>query len=62
MEYPAHSESSGMVPELTLPDSKHLGPAYGTSPLSRWLAILHGYALGIFHFPFGAAFHTVCLH
>jgi len=44
------------------PYSEHLGPAYGTYALSGRPAVLHDYASGILHFPFGAAFHTVCLH
>jgi len=47
---------------LTLPDSKHLSPTRGTYPLSRRPAVLHSYGLSVLHFPFGAAFHTVCLH
>ena len=41
---------------------EHLGPACGTDALSRRLPILHGYALGILHFPLGAALHTIGLH
>jgi hypothetical protein len=44
------------------PYSEHLGPAYGTCALSGRPAVLHDYASGIPHFPFGAALHTVCLH
>jgi hypothetical protein len=44
------------------PYSEHLGPAYGTYALSGRPAVLHDYASGILHFPFGAAFHAVCLH
>jgi len=47
---------------LSLPDSEHLGSAHRTYTLSSRPAILHDYASGILHFPFGAAFHTVCLH
>ena len=50
------------VVALTLANSEHLGAAYGASTLGCRLIVLHGYALGIFHFPFGAAFHAVCLH
>ena len=46
---------------LTLPDSKHIGAAYGTYTLSRRLTVLHSYGLGVLHFPFGATFHTVCI-
>ncbi len=46
----------------TFPYPEHLSTACGTHPLSCGLTILHGYALGILHFPFGAAFHTVRLH
>ena len=48
--------------DLALTDPKHLGPTCGTYTLSCWFTILHGYGLGVLHFPFGTAFHTVCLH
>ena len=44
------------------PATQGICPTCGTYPLSRWLTILHGYALSILHFSFGTAFHTVCLH
>ena len=48
---------------LALPDSKHLGSAYGAHTLGRWPAILHGYAFSILHFPLGTAFHAIsCCH
>ena len=47
---------------LTLPYSKHLGATYGAYALGGWFAIFHGYSLGVFHFPLGAALHTVCFH
>ena len=47
---------------LTLSYSEHLGPTYGAHPLSCRLTIFHGYALSVLHFPFGSAFHPVCLH
>ena len=47
---------------LTLSYSEHLGSTRWTYTLCRWPSILHGYAFGILHFSFGAAFHTVCLH
>ncbi len=47
---------------LCLTNPEHLSAAYRACPLSRWLAILHGDSLGVFHFPLNAAFHTVCLH
>ena len=47
---------------LTLSDSEHLSAAYGAYTLSRWLAILHSYGLGIPHLSFGTALHAVCLH
>jgi len=50
------------ISALTLADSEHLSPTYGTHALCGWLTILHDYALGILHFSFGAAFHTVRLH
>jgi len=47
---------------LALPDSEHLGAAFGTCPLSCWLPILHRDGLWILHFPFGTALHTICFH
>jgi len=47
---------------LALPYPEHLSPARGTYTLGRWSPVLHGDALGIFHFPLGPALHTVCLH
>ncbi len=47
---------------LTLSDSEHLGTTYGTHTLSCRFAILESYGSGVFHFPFGTAFHTVGLH
>jgi hypothetical protein len=42
--------------------SEHFGPAHGTYALSGRPAVLHDYAFGVLHFPFGTAFHTVRLH
>ncbi len=42
--------------------SEHLSATYGANTLSCWFAVLHGYGLGIPHFPLGAALNTVCLH
>ena len=47
---------------LSLAYPEHLRPTYGTHTLGCRLAILHGYALGILHFPFSTTFHTICLH
>ena len=47
---------------LALPYLEHLSPTCGTHTLSRWPPILESYGSGIFHFPFGTAFHTVSLH
>ena len=47
---------------LTLSDSKHLSAAYRAYTLGSGLAILHDYAPGVLHFPFGTALHAVCLH
>jgi hypothetical protein len=38
------------------------GATCGACPLGGRLAVFHGYALGIFHFPLCTAFHTVSLH
>ncbi len=51
-----------VVSALALSYSEHLGATCGAHTLSCRLAIFHGYALSILHFPFGTAFHTVCLH
>ena len=42
--------------------SEHLGATGWTYALSCWLAILHGYTLGVLHFSLGSAFHTIGLH
>ena len=47
---------------LALTDSEHLGAAGRTDPLRRWLAVLHGYGLGVLHLPLGATFHTISFH
>ncbi len=47
---------------LTLSYSEHLGPTCRTYALSRWFAILHRYALGILHVPFGTALHAIRFH
>jgi hypothetical protein len=47
---------------LALSYSEHLGSTRWTGPLSRRSTILHSYGFGIFHFPFGLTFHTICLH
>ena len=48
------------ISPLSYPE--HLGSTYRAYTLSRWFAVFHSYGLGVLHFPFGAAFHTVCLH
>ena len=48
--------------DLALPDSEHLGSAYGTSSLIGPFAIFHCYGLGVFHLPFGSTLHAVSLH
>ena len=50
------------MPALALPYPKHLGAACRAHTLSCRPAIFHGYGLGIFHLPLGAAFHTICFH
>ena len=47
---------------LALPYQEHLGAARGTYTLGRWLTVLHGYALGVPHFPFGSTLDAVGLH
>ena len=44
-----------------LPYPEHLSPTCGAYTLSCRLPILHGYRLGVLHFPLGSAFHTICL-
>jgi hypothetical protein len=51
-----------MISALGFPYSEHLGSTSGACTLCRRFAILHGYSLGVFHFPFGSALHTICLH
>jgi len=47
---------------LALSYPEHLCAACGAHTLSRRSAILHGYALGVFHFLLGTAFDAVRLH
>jgi hypothetical protein len=47
---------------LRLTNPEHLGTAYRAHTLSRRLTILHGYFLGVFHFPLGPTFHAIGLH
>jgi len=62
-KYPALSVIPiSKVSELALSDSEHLSAACGAYTLSCRFAILHSYGLGVLHFPFGTAFHTVSLH
>ena len=58
----AQNCNSNQLLALIFSDSEHLSPTCGTYPLSCRPTILHGYCLGILHFPFGTAFHTICLH
>jgi hypothetical protein len=46
----------------TLSYSEHLGATGWAYALSCWFAILHSYTLGVLHFSFGSAFHTIGLH
>ncbi len=48
--------------DLALTDPEHLSATRGANALCRWLAILHGYSLGILHLLFGTALYAVCLH
>jgi hypothetical protein len=43
-------------------NSEHFGAARRTHPLGSRSAVFHRNLLGIFHFFFGFAFHTVSLH
>jgi hypothetical protein len=47
---------------LSLAYPEHLGPAYRADTLGCRLTILHGYSLGVLHFPLGPALHTIGLH
>jgi len=46
----------------TLSYSEHLGATGWAYALRCWFAILHSYTLGVLHFSFGSAFHTIGLH
>jgi hypothetical protein len=46
----------------TLSNSEHLGATGRAYALSRWFAILHSNTLGVLHFSFGSALHTIGLH
>jgi hypothetical protein len=59
-KYPASVIS--LVMYLALADFEHLGTAARANTLCGWLTIFHSDNLRIAHFPFGATFHTVCLH
>ncbi len=50
------------MPGLTFSDSEHFRATCWAHALSRRPPILHGYGPSVFYFPFGTAFHTVCLH
>ena len=47
---------------LALPYFEHLGAAGRAYALGRRLTVLHLYTLGVLHFLFGAALHTIPLH
>jgi hypothetical protein len=47
---------------MALADAEDLGATNRADILSCRLAILHGYDLGISHFPLGPALNTVSLH
>ena len=47
---------------LAFANPEHFRAAYRANPLSRRPTILHGYGLGILHFPFGMALYTISLH
>jgi len=47
---------------LSLANSEHLRTAYWAGSLGCWLAVLHRYAPGIFHFSLSPALDTICLH
>ena len=48
--------------QLALADSEHFRATGRAYALSRRLAILHCYGLGILHLFLGATLHTICLH
>ena len=47
---------------LTLPDPEHFRATCWAYTLGCWSSVLHCYGFSVLHFPFGTAFHTVCLH
>jgi hypothetical protein len=47
---------------FTLADPEHFGATGWTQPLGGGSAVFHRNFLGIFHFFFGFAFHTISLH
>ena len=56
------SYTINQLEQLAFSDPEHFSPTDGTSPLRSRLAILHGYALGVFHFSLGTTLHAICLH
>jgi hypothetical protein len=48
--------------DLTFTNPKQLGAAYWARALRRRSAVFHCDFLGILHFPFGPALHTISLH
>ena len=59
--YPAFSDILRPV-LLGFAYPEHFGPTYGAHTLSCSAAILHGYSLGVPHFPFCMTLNTVRLH
>lgn len=56
------NKKAALFSRSTLSYSEHLGATGWAYALSCWFAILHSYTLGVLHFSFGSAFHTIGLH
>ena len=56
------AQRKGVFSRSTLSYSEHLGATGWAYALRCRFAILHSYTLGVSHFSFGSAFHTISLH
>jgi hypothetical protein len=56
------AQRKGVFSRSTLSYSEHLGATGWAYALRCRFAILHSYTLGVSHFSFGSAFHTIGLH
>lgn len=60
--YKTAKRKGGPFSRSTLSYSEHLGATGWAYALRCWFAILHSYTLGVLHFSFGSAFHTIGFH